>query len=187
MAKKENNELEKRNQAFAEFEKYRKMEMLQYESDYDRAIKELIQKEELFQTRLANLETDAETLPHTVVKSADTVKEYYTQILNAADAYESANLNIESNELSATLHVQDYYAFVDLKNTIESGGYFDVQDNYSANKISRQGLRYEEAKMIFSIKQSVQDKAQEKLDKENGISSSSSTESSSTESSQASS
>ncbi len=149
--------------------------------------KELIQKEELFQTRLANLETDAETLPHTVVKSADTVKEYYTQILNAADAYESANLNIESNELSATLHVQDYYAFVDLKNTIESGGYFDVQDNYSANKISRQGLRYEEAKMIFSIKQSVQDKAQEKLDKENGISSSSSTESSSTESSQASS
>ena len=45
MAKKENNELEKRNQAFAEFEKYRKMEMLQYESDYDRAIKELIQKE----------------------------------------------------------------------------------------------------------------------------------------------
>ena len=149
--------------------------------------KELIQKEELFQTRLANLETDAETLPHTVVKSADTVKEYYTQILNAADAYESANFNIESNELSATLHVQDYYAFVDLKNTIESGGYFDVQDNYSANKISRQGLRYEEAKMIFSIKQSVQDKAQEKLDKENGISSSSSTESSSTESSQASS
>ena len=31
--------------AIAEFEKYRKLEMLQYESDYDRAIRELIQKE----------------------------------------------------------------------------------------------------------------------------------------------
>ena len=34
-----------KKKAVAEFEKYRKMEMLQYESDYDRAIKELIQKE----------------------------------------------------------------------------------------------------------------------------------------------
>ena len=36
---------EAKKKAIAEFEKYRKMEMLQYESDYDRAIKELIQKE----------------------------------------------------------------------------------------------------------------------------------------------
>jgi len=36
---------EAKRKAVAEFEKYRKMEMLQYESDYDRAIKELIQKE----------------------------------------------------------------------------------------------------------------------------------------------
>jgi hypothetical protein len=34
-----------KQKAISEFEKYRKMEMLQYESDYDRAIKELIQKE----------------------------------------------------------------------------------------------------------------------------------------------
>ena len=34
-----------KQKAIAEFEKYRKLEMLQYESDYDRAIKELIQKE----------------------------------------------------------------------------------------------------------------------------------------------
>ena len=34
-----------KQKAIVEFEKYRKMEMLQYESDYDRAIKELIQKE----------------------------------------------------------------------------------------------------------------------------------------------
>ena len=34
-----------KQKAIAEFEKYRKMEMLQYESDYDRAIRELIQKE----------------------------------------------------------------------------------------------------------------------------------------------
>ena len=34
-----------KKKAIAEFEKYRKLEMLQYESDYDRAIKELIQKE----------------------------------------------------------------------------------------------------------------------------------------------
>ena len=32
---------EAKKKAIAEFEKYRKMEMLQYESDYDRAIKEL--------------------------------------------------------------------------------------------------------------------------------------------------
>ena len=36
---------EAKRKAVAEFEKYRKVEMLQYESDYDRAIKELIQKE----------------------------------------------------------------------------------------------------------------------------------------------
>ena len=36
---------EAKQKAVSEFEKYRKMEMLQYESDYDRAIKELIQKE----------------------------------------------------------------------------------------------------------------------------------------------
>lgn len=36
---------EAKKKAIAEFEKYRQMEMLQYESDYDRAIKELIQKE----------------------------------------------------------------------------------------------------------------------------------------------
>ena len=36
---------EAKKKAIAEFEKYRKMEMLQYESDYDRAIKELIEKE----------------------------------------------------------------------------------------------------------------------------------------------
>jgi len=36
---------EAKKKAIAEFEKYRRMEMLQYESDYDRAIKELIQKE----------------------------------------------------------------------------------------------------------------------------------------------
>ena len=36
---------EAKKKAIAEFEKYRKMEMLQYESDYDRAIKELIHKE----------------------------------------------------------------------------------------------------------------------------------------------
>ena len=36
---------EAKKKAVAEFEKYRKLEMLQYESDYDRAIKELIQKE----------------------------------------------------------------------------------------------------------------------------------------------
>ena len=36
---------EAKQKAITEFEKYRKMEMLQYESDYDRAIKELIQKE----------------------------------------------------------------------------------------------------------------------------------------------
>ena len=36
---------EARQKALAEFEKYRKMEMLQYESDYDRGIKELIQKD----------------------------------------------------------------------------------------------------------------------------------------------
>ena len=34
-----------KKKAIAEFEKYRKLEMLQYESDYDRAVKELIQKE----------------------------------------------------------------------------------------------------------------------------------------------
>ena len=36
---------EARQKAIAEFEKYRQMELSQYESDYDRAIKELIQKE----------------------------------------------------------------------------------------------------------------------------------------------
>ena len=36
---------EAKEKAIAEFEKYRKIEMLQYESDYDRAIRELIQKE----------------------------------------------------------------------------------------------------------------------------------------------
>ena len=36
---------EAKQKSVSEFEKYRKMEMLQYESDYDRAIKELIQKE----------------------------------------------------------------------------------------------------------------------------------------------
>ena len=36
---------EAKKKAIAEFEKYRKLEMLQYESDYDRAIRELIQKE----------------------------------------------------------------------------------------------------------------------------------------------
>ena len=36
---------EAKEKAIAEFEKYRKMEMLQYESDYERAIKELIEKE----------------------------------------------------------------------------------------------------------------------------------------------
>ena len=36
---------EAKQKAIAEFEKYRKLEMLQYESDYDRAIKELIDKE----------------------------------------------------------------------------------------------------------------------------------------------
>ena len=36
---------EAKQKAIAEFEKYRKLEMLQYESDYDRAIKELIRKE----------------------------------------------------------------------------------------------------------------------------------------------
>ena len=36
---------EAKQKAIAEFEKYRKMEIMQYESDYDRAIKELIQKE----------------------------------------------------------------------------------------------------------------------------------------------
>ena len=36
---------EAKQKAVAEFEKYRQMEMLQYESDYDRAIKELIQKD----------------------------------------------------------------------------------------------------------------------------------------------
>ena len=36
---------EAKQKAITEFEKYRKLEMLQYESDYDRAIKELIQKE----------------------------------------------------------------------------------------------------------------------------------------------
>ena len=36
---------EAKKKAIAEFEKYRKLEMLQYESDYDRAIRELIRKE----------------------------------------------------------------------------------------------------------------------------------------------
>ena len=36
---------EAKKKAIAEFEKYRKLEMLQYESDYDRAIRELIEKE----------------------------------------------------------------------------------------------------------------------------------------------
>ena len=36
---------EAKKKAIAEFEKYRKLEMLQYESDYDRAIRELIDKE----------------------------------------------------------------------------------------------------------------------------------------------
>ena len=36
---------EAKQKAIAEFEKYRKMEMIQYESDYDRAIRELIDKE----------------------------------------------------------------------------------------------------------------------------------------------
>ena len=36
---------EAKKKAIAEFEKYRKLEMIQYESDYDRAIKELIHKE----------------------------------------------------------------------------------------------------------------------------------------------
>ena len=40
---------EAKKKAIAEFEKYRKMEMLQYESDYDRAIRELIQKENSLQ------------------------------------------------------------------------------------------------------------------------------------------
>ena len=42
---------EAKKKAIAEFEKYRKMEMLQYESDYDRAIKELIQKENSLPTK----------------------------------------------------------------------------------------------------------------------------------------
>ena len=40
-----------KRKAIAEFEKYRKMEMLQYESDYDRAIKELIEKEKDLPTK----------------------------------------------------------------------------------------------------------------------------------------
>lgn len=36
---------EAKQKAIAEFEKYRKLEMLQYESDYDRAVRELIDKE----------------------------------------------------------------------------------------------------------------------------------------------
>ena len=42
---------EAKQKAITEFEKYRKMEMLQYESDYDRAIKELIEKEKDLPTK----------------------------------------------------------------------------------------------------------------------------------------
>lgn len=47
-----------KQKAIAEFEKYRKMEMLQYESDYDRAIKELIQKENSLPKAGANKESE---------------------------------------------------------------------------------------------------------------------------------
>ena len=42
---------EAKKKAIAEFVKYRKMGMLQYESDYERTIKELIQKENSLPTK----------------------------------------------------------------------------------------------------------------------------------------
>ena len=45
LVRQEGNRSVKRQMSHYNLEKYRKMEMLQYESDYDRVIRELIKKE----------------------------------------------------------------------------------------------------------------------------------------------
>ena len=114
---------------------------------------------------------DSETLPHTVVKSADTAKAFFTQVINSSSKIDSVDLNIEANELNANLYVEDYNAFVELKNSIAAGGYFDVEDQYSTQAVNSNGIDYNQATMLFRVQQAVIDKAQEKLDEANGTSS----------------
>lgn len=135
---------------------------------YDTA-KTLIKEESDYKSRLENIVQDAETLPHTVVKSADTAKQYFTQLLNQAQGFESAELDMEANELTATVRVKDYNAFVELKNSVADGGFFDVIDQYSTRAVNDEGLNYNEADMVFAIKKEQIEKAQEKYNEENGI------------------
>jgi len=133
--------------------------------------KTLIKEESDYKERIGNLDKDSETLPHTVVKSADTAKAFFTQVINSSSKIDSVDLNIEANELNANLYVEDYNAFVELKNSIAAGGYFDVEDQYSTQAVNSNGIDYNQATMLFRVQQAVIDKAQEKLDEANGTSS----------------
>ena len=142
-------------------------------------IKKLIQDEKDYTTRLDNLDEDAETLPHTTVKAADIVKHFYTEVLNAAEDYQDANLEIENNELSANIDVKDYNSFVTLKNDIDGGKYFNVIDQYSARSMREDGANYYQADMLFSIRDEVVEKAIASAEAASGSSDSDSGESSS--------
>lgn len=156
--------------------------------------KKLIADEAEYTLKLQNLTKDLETLPKTVVKSKDVVKELFTQVVDKVDDYNGWKINNQNNEISTVVSVADFDKYDDLKMEIDDNGYFDVLEGYSVHTINDEEAAatstktHVEGDMKLGISEETTDEAEAKAAAEETESSgqeTSKTENSGTESSSA--
>lgn len=132
--------------------------------------KQLIADEKEYTDKIQNLSKDIETLPHTVVKSADIVTELFSQVLEKVDGYGGVSINNDANTISLSVNVKDYDAYVDLRHEIADTKYFVVDDEYSVSNVQQQvGTSvkgYLQGNLLLSISDETKAKAEAEAETE---------------------
>ena len=95
--------------------------------------KQLLKDEETYTQKLANLDTDKQMLPKTVVHVGDMMKHIFELSTEKLGAIQNVNVQNSSNTINANILTTDYEQYVTLRKYIQEQKYFDQEKEEASN------------------------------------------------------
>ena len=126
--------------------------------------KQLLKDEETYTQKLANLDTDKQMLPKTVVHVGDMMKHIFELSTEKLGAIQNVNGQNSSNTINANILTTDYEQYVTLRKYIQEQKYFDLSANMTSTKDEHTNAITNT--LVVSISADTIKKAQEEKEKE---------------------
>lgn len=126
--------------------------------------KQLLKDEETYTQKLANLDTDKQMLPKTVVHVGDMMKHIFELSTEKLGAIQNVNVQNSSNTINANILTTDYEQYVTLRKYIQEQKYFDLSANMTSTKDEHTNAITNT--LVVSISADTIKKAQEEKEKE---------------------